>query len=337
MKKKILVFLSLCLCLGSVTPVDITAKKKETKTADITISAVGDCALGGETKYPTGFHDKYNKNGASYFLKNVKPVFEKDDVTIVNLECVLTSETKRADKKYCYKGPQKYAEILKKGSVEICNFANNHNADYGEKSFKDTKAALKKQKIAYSVGNAIAYAKKNGVIVAFVGFYSSTGISTDYVKKIIAKAKKKSDVLVVTYHWGQMYQYYPNDRQKMLGKLAIDNGADLVLGHHAHIIQGIEKYKGKYIVYGLGDFCYGGGNPDDKDTMIFQQTFHVRSGKLQSELDAKIVPCSISGSKSNNDYQPRILKGDEKKNLIAKVNKISKGMNITVGEDGKIK
>ena len=107
--------------------------------------------------------------------------------------------------------------------------------------------------------------------------------------------------------------------QENIARYAIDNGADLVLGHHPHVLQGIENYKGKYIVYSLGNFVFGGNkNPSDKDTMIFRETFTFQEGKLM-DTKYEIIPCSLSSRTDLNDYQPTLLEGEEKTRVLKKV------------------
>lgn len=316
-----------------------TKKKKKNKTVKITISAAGDCTLGVDSRYNSVFNDYYNRKGASYFFKRVKSVFSKDDLTIVNFEGTLTDSTARASKTYTFKGPAKYAKILKKGSVEVVNLANNHTMDFGTQGFTDTKNTLKKNKISYCGGNTIAYKTVKGVKIAFVGFNALNGVTEQQVKDTIQKAKKKkAKIIIASFHWGIEKEYYPNARQKILGRCAITSGASLVLGHHPHRVQGIEKYKGRYIVYSLGNFSFGGHtNPDDKDALIFQQTFYVKNGKLQKKNDVKVIPCSISSVSHTNNFQPKVLTGSEKKRLIKKINRLSKGMNASFKMNGKAK
>lgn len=313
----------------------------ETKTAktdavQITVSAAGDCTLGVDSRYNHTFHDYYKRHGAAYFFKKVKPVFSKDDLTIVNLEGTFTNASTRANKAFTFKGPGKYAKILKKGSVEIVNVANNHTMDFGKKGFSDTKRALNKNEIPYCINGTVVYRKVKGIKIACLGFNQLNGVSSSYVKSVIKKAKKKgAAIIIVSFHWGIEREYYPNSTQKSLAKAAIDGGATLVLGHHPHVLQGVEKYKGRYIVYSLGNFCFGGNvNPADKDTMIFQQTFTVKNGKPVKDNNVKMIPCSLSSVSNTNNFQPKPLSGKSKKRLIQKVNRLSRGMHVTFKSDG---
>ena len=233
----------------------------------------------------------------------------------------------------------KYASILTKSSVEVANLANNHSRDFGAKGLADTKRTLKKRGIAYCQNTTIAYKTVKGAKVAFLGFDEVDGVTKKQVKAGIKKAKKaKAAIIIVSFHWGIERDYYPARVQKSLGRYAIDCGASLVLGHHPHVLQGIEEYKGRYIVHSLGNFCFGGNtNPKDKDTMIFQQTFTVKGGKLTKKDNARIIPCSLSGSKSTNTFQPRILKGAEKRALVKKMNRLSRGMGVKVASSGRLR
>ena len=104
--------------------------------------------------------------------------------------------------------------------------------------------------------------------------------------------KAGAQIIIVNFHWGIEKQYTPDENQKALAHLAIDEGADLVIGHHPHVLEGIEKYNGKYICYSLGNFCFGANrNPKDKDTMIFQQTFTLKQTILMNgHLSHRIRP-----------------------------------------------
>lgn len=310
----------------------------ESETTFVTLSAAGDCTLGIDTRYSHNFNKYYKKKGDSYFFKKVNPIFSQDDITIVNFEGTLTTSKKRARKTFTFKGPKKYASILKKGSVEVVNLANNHSKDYGRTSLTDTQNTMRKNSIGYCRNTTIDYQTVNGAKMAFLGFNALEKVTKNQIKTGIAQAKKNNaEIIVVSFHWGVERKYYPNAKQKTLGRYAISCGASLVLGHHPHVLQGIEKYKGRYIVYSLGNFCFGGNsNPKDKDTMIFQQTFAVKDGELQPDSNASIIPCSLSSHRKTNDFQPRVLSGKEKKRLIKKMNKLSRKLNVSISSDGKL-
>ena len=135
-------------------------------------------------------------------------------------------------------------------------------------------------------------------------------------------------MVIVSFHWGTEKATYPDEIQKTLAHIAVDNGADIVVGHHPHVLQGIEEYNGKNIVYSLGNFCFGGNrNPLDKDTMIFQQTFTFENGELVQDNVKNIIPCSLSSVKEYNDYQPTILEGSESERVLQKIQELSSGLS----------
>ena len=122
------------------------------------------------------------------------------------------------------------------------------------------------------------------------------------------------------FHWGNEKEEVPDSNQTTLAHLAIDEGADLVCGHHPHVLQGIEEYKGKNIVYSLGNFCFGGNQyPSDMDTMIFQQTFTVDQSGVKADNITNIIPCSVSSDSDYNNYQPTPANGDEATRILNKI------------------
>ena len=305
--------------------------KAETKPVSITISAAGDCTLGTDEYFDpsTSLNAYYDSNGPAYFFQNVKSIFEADDLTIVNMEGTLTEETTRQDKTYAFKGPAEYTQILTDGDVEAANLANNHSHDYGDKSYTDTIAALDAAGITNFGYDRTAVMDVNGVKVGLVGTYElaeGMGCEDEMISNIKAVEDQGAQIVIVSFHWGIERENYPTENQVNLAHSAIDNGADLVLGHHPHVLEGIEVYNGKNIVYSLGNFCFGGNsNPSDKDTMIFQQTFTVQDGELVEDNVTNIIPCSISSDSSYNNYQPTPLEGDEADRVKGRIEEYSSG------------
>ncbi len=296
----------------------------------ITISAAGDVTLGRDESFgwERTFDHELDLQGGDfgYFFRNVKDIFEADDLTIVNLETTLTTATKKADKKYRFKADPSYVEILKQGSIEAVSIANNHTLDFLEKGYQDTLMTLDEAEVGYFGYEHIYITEIRDVKIGVLGYYSMK--VTDKLKKEIKQAIDKlksdgTDLVIVMFHWGIERDYWPNSVQKKLAYFSIDSGADLVLGSHPHVLQGIEEYNGKQIIYSLANFCFGGNkNPSDKDTMIYIQRFNFKNGELISQ-EYDIIPCSISSVESRNNYQPTPLEGEEAERIMNKINKYS--------------
>lgn len=304
---------------------EAAAAEAAKEPVSLTISVVGDCTLGTDETfdYDTGFTAYYDNNGKDYFFKNVKSIFEADDLTIANFEGTLTDSDTREDKTFAFKAPAEYAQILNSGSVEAVNTANNHSHDYGDQSYTDTMTALDNAGITHFGYDDTAVMDIKGIKVGLVGIYELNDHlgREQQLKDNIAKVKKDgAELVIVIFHWGNETETVPDTNQMTLGRLAIDEGADLVCGHHPHVLQGIETYKGKNIVYSLGNFCFGGNSaPSDMDTMIFQQTFTITSEGVQADNVTNIIPCSISSADGYNNYQPTPATGDEATRIKAKI------------------
>ena len=291
----------------------------------LTISVVGDCTLGTDEEfdYDTSLNAYYDNNGADYFFANVRDIFKADDLTIANFEGTLTDSEEREDKQFAFKAPASYADILTSGSIEAVNTANNHSHDYGEQSFEDTLKALDADNIIHFGYDETAVTEVKGVKIGLIGIYELNDHlgREEQLKNNIQQVKEAgAELVIVIFHWGNEKEEVPDENQKTLGHMAIDLGADLVCGHHPHVLQGIEEYKGKNIVYSLGNFCFGGNAyPSDMDTMIFQQTFTVDQTGVKNDNVTNIIPCSISSASDYNNYQPTPAKGDEATRILDKI------------------
>jgi poly-gamma-glutamate synthesis protein (capsule biosynthesis protein) len=320
--KRILIFTLIATLLLSGVSFSYGADNIAVKPQKAKLSFVGDCTLGGQFGGYT-FTQTYNKKGAAYFFSGVKKVFKNDDLTIANLECALTNSNSYIPKGYSpayyYKGKPGYTKILKKGSVEVVNLANNHTMDYGQSGYNDTTAALKKAKISYFDRTKVLVRKVNGIKIGFFGI-AFTDSRTIIKARIKTLKKKKVDVIICTMHDGPAVTTYTTTaRQKNAAKIAIDSGADAVVGHHPHVLQNMTKYKGKIIAYSLGNFCYGGNmNPADKDTAILQLNITKKGKKIT--IKKEVLPASLSSSTNKNDFRPRLLKGKAAQRVLKKLN-----------------
>ena len=331
---------SIKVSADGVEDVVCTVTVSDTKT--ITVSTLGDCTLGTDANFSTAnsFNAYDEANGHDYFFKNVKSILEEDDVTFANLEGTFTTSNDRQDKQYAFKGDPDYTEILTDGSVEVVTLANNHSGDYGEQGLADTETALEEAGIDYCIGDTITVKEVNGVKIAFIGIFVNYGTddSENQLRSDIENAKKQGAELIITaFHWGSEKATQPDETQQSLAHIAIDCGADLVVGHHPHVLQGIEKYNGKYIAYSLGNFCFGGNsNPSDMDTMIFRQTFTISGDGAAEDDDVTVIPCSISSDQGYNNYQPTPAEGEAAASIIARLNEYSAAYGVTVADDGSV-
>lgn len=318
-----------------------TVENKDTFT-EVLLSSAGDCTIGTDTNFwgdtfPVVFQKK--NNDYSYFFKNVLPIFNTDDLTVVNLETTFTNATQKRDKgdavQFHFKSPPNYVKILTEGSIEAVNIANNHIYDYNKVGFEDTKKTLEKEGIEYFGEGEKWITTIKGQKFGFLG-YQAWYVSDEIQNKIkndIEELKKQGCVVIINFHWGIERNLYPVEYQKDLAHFAIDNGADLIIGHHPHVIESIEQYKGKFIAYSLGNFCFGGNsNPSDKRTFILQSKFKYKNKELTS-IGIKVIPCRISSVTSPNDYCPTPFSGDEKTTFFNSINKISPDAGFTIDDN----
>ena len=313
---------------------ETTTPEPTAEPVSITVSMIGDCTLGTDVNFDqsTSFDAFYQmKNDPGYFFQNVKDIFTADDLTVANMEGTLTTSNDRQQKTFAFKGDPSYTEILTRGGVEATNLANNHSHDYGDQSYEDTIQYLEAAGITTFGYDRTAVMDVKGIKVGLIGIYElkdGLGRQQQVIDTIQEVKDQGAQVIIVSFHWGTEKSNIPDDIQKTLAHLAIDQGADLVVGHHPHVLQGIEKYQGKNIVYSLGNFCFGGNkNPSDKDTMIFQQTFTVENGELVEDDVTNIIPCSLSSESGYNNYQPMVLEGSEKERVLQKIEEFSAALN----------
>ena len=309
----------------------------------LVLSAAGDCTLGGDMMGASEgvFADTIyaDSDPMTYCFRNVEPIFREDDLTIVNLEVVLTDSGSRSanpDKTFFMRGKPEYVDMLT-SSIEVANIANNHINDFGNEGIEETVAHLNEAGVGCCGFDYTYTTEINDLTVTFVGF-TSWRSPKDTVRATMEQARENCDILIASFHWGTELEYKATASQMELGHLAVDCGADLVLGHHPHVVNGIEVYKGVNIVYSLGNFCFGGKrNPTDKDTFIYQHTFTMDDdGFLTGE--GEVIPCKITSvaDESYNNYQPTpVTDPDEARSILEKIERYSSHFNQTLNLTGE--
>lgn len=303
--------------------------KMQEEVRTLTISFAGDCTLGG-FKGQGGknlFRDYYELYGNDYFFQNVRDIFERDDITYVNLEGALTPYKQVVDKKYPIKGEPEYVGALLNGSIEVVNLANNHTYDCGQAGYDSCRQLLAENGIAYCGELETCTLERNGIKTGFIGLncWKMNKTLSQKLQTLISDLKNSGcDIVCVMFHGGIEYEYESNATTESFAHDAIDHGADIVVGAHPHVVQGIEVYQGKTICYSLGNFSFGANkNPSDKDTFIFQQTFFVDNDGTVSYGKSNIIPCKLSSTDTQNDYCPTPQEGAEYDRILQKLARCS--------------
>ena len=292
-------------------------------TALITISCTGDFTVG----------DSYGRSKSSIFAKalsshnddinftmaNTRNIFLQDQLTLVNFEGTLT-ETRnipanKRENDFLFKIAPSYVHVLTDNGIEAVSLENNHVMDFGEEGYEDTKSALREAGVIYSNSTEMGICNVEGIQIAMMSYlcidrYNKPvgGYNTLFgkVEADIKAIKEKYPILIVSFHWGNELDYAPTENQIKMAHLAVDAGADLVIGHHSHRINPIEQYNGVYICYSLGNFCFSGNSrPKDMSSYIFQTRFRLSEGTIL-DRDFRIIPISISSREDRNDFIPTV-------------------------------
>ena len=245
----------------------------------------------------------------NFVFRNVKDILSADDLTVLNFEGTLTTASRnryRAEYNYLFRADPSYVSMLPDNSVEFVTFENNHVMDMGEEGFAETKRVLSDAGVGYASDGDPALFSLYGARIGILAYQTFDGaydrLFTQVPDDIAALKGQGADIVICAFHWGEELDYYPNDNQQKLAKIAVDGGADLVVGHHSHRINPIEEYKGKYIVYSLANFVFAGNiKPRDMSTFIFQIKFRLKDGEVSTPDGFIIIPARISSNSSYND------------------------------------
>lgn len=289
----------------------------DTWPKQIVITVGGDCTIGNtvaQEESPLGFKTVVSREGLAWPFSGIVDVLSQDDLTIVNCEGTFTDNQERVDKLYNFKGPTEYAKIFTYGSVEAVTLANNHAMDYGSQGKEDTMTALDEQGIVYFFEKQTAIYEVRGVKIGLIGnSFPYKNEQRDISGDVKELRNAGCQIVLAVFHWGSEGEYKFTREQRKIGRAAIKAGADAVIGHHPHVIQGIEAYEDSYILYSLANLVFGGNvDPKDKDTYLAQFTFTVNEdGSLEGKPELKLIPAQLTQQTKGTDYKP-VLVTDEK-------------------------
>lgn len=313
------------------------------ENGEVTISLVGDMLMDGSVRA------QINQNGYHYPWEYVRDYFQDGDITIGNLETSITrGGTVWPDKQFNFRSDPENLEAMKKAGIDVVSLANNHSLDYGYDGLLDTLNHIDKSGIfrvgaGKDRGDAFkeTIIEKNGHKIGILGFSrvvpdvgwwatkSRPGLAGAYDPQLpealekIKEVKEKVDILIVSIHWGTELQTYPRDIDVVAAKKIVDAGADVIMGHHPHVLQGVEVYKGKPIFYSLGNFVFGVKSELTSSTMIAQ--VNIINGRVDS---LKIIPHKIVGGR------PTPYSEEEKLRKIEYINELSNEWGIKFNSDG---
>ncbi|MCL1855803.1 MAG: CapA family protein, partial [Clostridia bacterium] len=253
--------------------------------------------------------------------------FAADDFTVVNLEGVLSDRAlaKSPGRKFHFIGHPSYASVLKLGSVECVNLANNHTFDYGQQGYADTKAALEKESIAFFGEDTVTVLEKEGMRIGFTGsMFALDGSRRETMDKQLNVLKRVGCQWIAhTLHGGEEYASKPTVAQRSAAQYAAGNGVSLVVGHHPHVVQGMEMLGNTPVFYSLGNCCFGGNlRPRDMDACLLRVEISFRDGQLET-MRTVLYPFRISGERRTNNFQPVLLEGEDAERVMGKLGKSS--------------
>ena len=328
-----ILFVASCSTVPTPKPVQTSSKAPASADKHLVIAAVGDIMLDGSAR------EIMQKNSYDFAFEKMRPWLLGADVAFGNLEGPLTKRgTAAQDKKYLFRSPpDKVAKALKAAGFDIVSLANNHSLDYGSVGLADTISALEKVGIKHAgagasltVARRAAVIERKGLKIAFLAysltfpeeFWASSKKpgtvfgSREVVEADVRKAKRKADIVVTSFHWGRESQTELRPYQVALGHAAIDAGASLVIGHHPHILQAVEKYKNGVILYSMGNFAFGSYSQKAKVSALAKIEFN---GKHLTQVS--LVPINVFNV--NVLFQPKPLHGKEASNVISHLQQLS--------------
>lgn len=264
--------------------------------------------------------------GYDYAFAQMRPVFDGAHLRFGNLEGPLTERgTAEADKTYLFRSPaQPVSRALADAGFNVVSLANNHSLDYGAEGLEDTMDALQAAGIAYvGAGRDLAQARRSAILevagrrVAFLA-YSMTLPETFYaqddkagtafgneghVREDVTRAREQADIVLVSFHWGQESTTRLRKYQVELGHAAIESGAAAVIGHHPHVVQGVERYRDGVILYSLGNFAFGSYSPSSQVGAAAELIFEGNTLRT-----VRLHPINVNNFEI--EFAPQLLEGE---------------------------
>jgi poly-gamma-glutamate synthesis protein (capsule biosynthesis protein) len=321
--RKITLFIltALFLCFA------VSALGEAASEGTLTLSFIGDCSIGDSfstRNYDKGYAKTVDKNGYDWPFSLVRSYLDTDDLTVANLEVVFTTKKKQANKEMNLTADPKYAQVLLHSGVDAVNTANNHSFDFLAAGYQESMKTLDGAGIPHfgtispgsvDMTDKILVYDVKGIKIGFVGFtYPQDSDLNRIAKRIQSLRDQGCGLVIASLHWGRELHTAPSSWQYVYAKKILDSGADVIYGHHPHILQPVHFYKGKPIFYSLGNFTFGTMGRADPDTGIFQLRYSLtEEGPVLNNF--AVIPCRTQGS---GDYRPYVLEEETERQAMLK-------------------
>lgn len=295
---------------------------------EITLTFGGDCVLGTREEWvgsAGNFEEYVDSKGMDWCFSGVAGLFADDDFTLINLECVLQdgNQGHNSKKQHTFRGKAAYAQMLAGAGVEGVNIANNHYVDYNQSGESSTKAALEAAGIRYCGYRNLFVWERDGIKIGFGGcretvFYEE---NKAYIYRDIQKLKELGcDAIVYSCHWGEEYSPLHNRKQERMAQYAANSGADIIVGTHPHVVQGVDNLDGCAVLYSLGNLVFGGTHElQTFDALLARATLRFDGDHNYLGAQIELIPVLTSGSVPENDFRPVLAEEGDAQRILALV------------------
>ena len=343
----------ICALLLALAVITVSGCAKAEKS--IVLTFTGDCTLGSEETTRSredSFDSLAGKKGYDYFFANFREMFEQDDQTIINFEGVLSDNRgqKSTSKRYCFRGPTDFVKILTGSSIEVCSLSNNHIGDFGKQGDESTKATLDANGIGWAQNAKYHIYEKDGIRIAFFALENKYVFNQfEKLKKAIHSLKENGEAhfVVISWHTGMEYHGMHEPNTESICQKMITFGADLIILHHPHVLQGIGVYNNRCIFYSMSNFVFGGNSAirtekykQDTVSSLYSMVVQVKllftdDGRYLGQQPV-IYPVYTSSAAPVNNYQPYRVNAEDAVPVRAalQADTTFELPEITVGADG---
>lgn len=295
---------------------------------ELVLTVGGDAVIGTREKWwsrADAFPAFLEKYGYGYPFRNLLPIFSEDDMTFVNLEGVLKADKRgeQTSKEFRFRGLPEWTAVIHEASIEQVSIANNHYIDYGLAGRDATRASLEAAGIPYSGFEYVHIWEQDGVKIGFGGCRETIYKQNPSVvyQDVLAMKQAGCDVIIYTCHWGTEYKPNHNELQEQIAAAARAAGADIVIGGHPHVVQGIGSVGATPVIYSMGNLMFGGTiDMTTFDAMLVQLRLRFCEGEYVG-VTVELIPILTSGQAAEgvNDYSPVIAQGEDKARILQKV------------------